>query len=47
MELENLTEITPDFIEMSQPEVIIPSADLPTYKKSAASKSKSKALKKS
>lgn len=32
MELENLTEITSDFIEMSQPEVLIPSEPSPEKK---------------
>ncbi len=32
MELENLVEITPEFIEMSQPEVLIPSEPTPRSK---------------
>jgi hypothetical protein len=32
MELENLVEITPEFIEMSQPEVLISSETTPESK---------------
>jgi general secretion pathway protein A len=44
MELENLTEITPDFIEMSQPEVIIPTVILP-FQQQTKKPTKSKAAK--
>jgi general secretion pathway protein A len=37
-ELENLTEITPEFIEMSQPEVLIPTAAAPVKAQSAREK---------
>jgi hypothetical protein len=33
--MENLSEITPEFIEMSQPEVLIPLAAAPSTTKSA------------